>query len=96
MTMRADNRLADAPMAPVECLRCAATVQARKSSWAQTSIQWSADAYDACPERLAAELISEHGPRGVFLVCTALKESIADAVRRGDVSIVEETVALRS
>ena len=96
MTMRADNRLADAPMAPVECLRCAATVLARKSSWDQTSIQWSADAYDVCPERLAAELISEHGPRGVFLACTALKESIADAVRRGDVTVVDETVALRS
>lgn len=96
MTMRADNRLVEAPMVPVECLRCAATVLARKSSRDQTSIQWSAAAYDACPERLAAELISGHRPRGVFLVCTALKQSIADAVHRGDVTVVDETVALPS
>ena len=94
--MREDDRLFDAPMVPVECLRCGATVSARKSSRNQTSIRWSAASYEACPERLAAELISGFGPRGVFLACSALKESIADAVRRGDVTVVDETVALPS
>lgn len=93
MTVRDDNRLADAPMTPVQCQRCATRVLARKSSWNQTSIQWSADAYEACPERLAAEQISALGPRGVFLACAALKTSIVDAVRRGDVTVVDETVA---
>ena len=32
----------DAPMVPVACRRCGAAVLARKSSWDQTSVQWSA------------------------------------------------------
>ena len=31
-----------------------------------------------------------HAGRGVFLACSALGESIVDAVRRGDLSIVDE------
>jgi hypothetical protein len=93
VTVRADNRLADAPMVPVSCSRCAATVLARKSSWQQTSIQWSADAYDACTERQAAELIAAHRPHGVFLGCAALKESLAEAVRRGEVGVVEAVLS---
>jgi hypothetical protein len=94
VSVRGDNRLDDAPMAPVECRRCAATVLVRKSSRYQTSIQWSAAAHRACPERRAADVISAHGPRGVFLACAELKCSIADAVRRGDVTVVDDTVAL--
>jgi hypothetical protein len=30
----------------------------------------------------------------VFLACADMKRSIADAVRRGDVSVVDDTVAL--
>jgi hypothetical protein len=30
----------------------------------------------------------------VFLACAEMKGSIADAVRRGDVSVVDDTVAL--
>jgi hypothetical protein len=94
VTIRDDNRMAEAPMVPVECRRCAATVLVRKSSRHQTSIQWSAAAHQACPERRAADMISAHGPRGVFLACADMKRSIADAVRRGDVSVVDDTVAL--
>lgn len=94
MTVRDDNRLGDAPMMAVECRRCAAEVLARKSSWHQTSIQWSAEAVEACPERRAADMISDHGPRGVFLACSALRDSIVDAVRRGEVTIVDDTVEL--
>ncbi|WP_319445273.1 MULTISPECIES: ferredoxin [unclassified Mycobacterium] len=94
MSVRADNRLDDAPMVAVECRRCAATVLVRKSSRHQTSIQWSAAAHQACPERQAADMISAHGPRGVFLACAEIKGSIADAVRRGDVSVVDDAVAL--
>jgi hypothetical protein len=39
-------------------------------------------------------MISAHGPRGVFLACAELKGSIAEAVRRGDVSVVDGSVAL--
>jgi hypothetical protein len=93
VSIRDDIRLDDAPMMPVECRRCAATVLVRKSSRHQTSIQWSAAAHQACPERRAADVISAHGPRGVFLACAEMKGSIADAVRRGDVSVVDDTVA---
>lgn len=91
MTVRADNRLDDAPMVPVECRRCAATVLARKSSWQQTSVQWSAAAYQACHERAEADRIVPHGPRALFLACSALRSSIADAVAHGEIAIVDET-----
>jgi hypothetical protein len=34
--------------------------------------------------------MSATGGRAVFLVCSALSESILDAVRNGDLSIVDE------
>ena len=89
MTVRPDNRLADAPMVSVGCRHCRATVEVRKSSWAQTSVQWNADATAACVQRQSAEALAGHG-RGVFLVCSALRDSIDDAVRRGRVPIVDE------
>lgn len=91
MTVRADNRLDDAPMVPVECRRCAATVFARKSSWYQTSVQWTATAYEECPERREAEKLAAHGGRVPFLACSALRESITDAVARGELLVVEDT-----
>ncbi|OBG38336.1 ferredoxin [Mycobacterium alsense] len=91
MKVRADNRLEEAPMVPVACRRCGARVLARKGSWSQTSVQWSADATARCAERAEAQRISAPGGRGVFLVCSALSASIADAVRRGALSIVDET-----
>ena len=90
--VREDNRLDEVPMIPVACRACGAQVLARKSSWNQTSVQWTADASARCAERRDAEQISAPGSRGVFLVCSALSESIIDAVRRGALSIVDETV----
>jgi hypothetical protein len=84
-----DNRLNEMPMAPVACLNCGARVLARKSSWNQTSVQWNADAMARCAERREAQKMSAHG-RGVFLACSALSESILDAVRHGDLAIVDE------
>jgi hypothetical protein len=74
----------------VACRNCGARVLARKSSWNQTSVQWNADATARCAERRDAQKISAPGGRGVFLVCSALSESIVDAVRHGDLSIVDE------
>jgi hypothetical protein len=90
MSVRADNRLAEMPMVPVACLNCGARVLARKSSWNQTSVQWTADATARCAERAEAQKMSAQGGRAVFLVCSALSESILDAVRNGDLSIVDE------
>jgi hypothetical protein len=89
-SVRADNRLEEMPMMPVACRNCGARVVARKSSWNQTSVQWNADATARCAERRDAQKISAPGGRGVFLVCSALSESIVDAVRHGDLSIVDE------
>lgn len=91
-----DNRLAAMPMMPVACQTCGGQVLARKSSWNQTSVQWTADATARCAERLDAERISLPGSRGVFLACSALSESIADAVRGGSLPIVDETVRATS
>ncbi|SOX53982.1 ferredoxin [Mycobacterium ahvazicum] len=84
-----DNRLDEMPMLPVACGNCGAQVLVRKSTWNQTSVQWDADATRRCAQR--AEAVSAHANRGVFLVCSALRESILDAVRQGELAIVDET-----
>ena len=89
MTVRTDNRLADAPMVSVTCRRCGAEVLARKSSWQQTSVQWDAAAMARCPQRHEAALLSEHGGRGVFLSCSDLRESILVAARDGGLPVLE-------
>lgn len=88
MTVRPDNRLADGPMVPVQCNRCAATVLARKSSWHQTSVQWDAAATARCEERHHAEQLAGRG--GLFLTCSALGDSIADAAVRGALATVDD------
>ncbi len=93
-SVRVDNRLDETPMMPVTCRNCGARVLARKSTWNQTSVQWNADATARCTERAEAQKISAHAGRGVFLVCSALSESIIDAVRLGNLPIVDETVAV--
>jgi hypothetical protein len=96
MSVRADNRLDEMPMVPVACRLCGARVLARKSSWTQTSVQWNADATARCAERADALrlVLVAPGSRGVFLVCSALGESIAEAVRRGDLAIVDEIMGV--
>lgn len=94
MILRSDNRLAEAPMTIVECGRCAAHVMVRKSSWNQTSVQWDAAASESCLERDAAEQLASGGGHELFLACTALSISISDAVRRGELPIVDEDSAV--
>jgi hypothetical protein len=94
MAVRSDNRLADCPMVSVACRRCGAHMLARKSSWNQTSVQWTAEASARCLERRDAENLAAYAGRGVFLACSALSESIVDAVRHGDLPVVDETAAV--
>jgi hypothetical protein len=96
MAVRPDNRLADTPMAPVVCGRCGGCVMARKSSWNQTSVQWNAEASARCLERREAENLSAHSARGLFLACSAMSDSIVDAVRHGELPVVDETVPVRT
>jgi hypothetical protein len=92
MAVRTDNRYADSPMVPVICRRCGAGVLARKSTWNQTSVQWDAEASARCLERRDAENLAAHSGRGLFLACSALSDSIVDAVCQGDLPVVDETV----
>lgn len=92
MAVRPDNRLADAPMVPVTCHRCAAEVLVRKSTWDQTSVQWNAAATARCEERHDARKLDAHGAPGVFLACSALRDSVADAVIDGKVPIVDSAL----
>ena len=96
MVLRPDNRLADTPMVPVGCSRCGACVLARKSSWNQTSVQWNAEASARCLERRDAENLAAHAGRGLFLACSALTDAIVDAVRHGDLPVVDETAPVRT
>ncbi|OBH37578.1 ferredoxin [Mycobacterium sp. E342] len=89
-SVRTDNRLDEMPMVPVSCRDCGARVLARKGTWNQTSVQWNADATARCTELAEARKISAHAGRAVFLACSALRESILDAVRRGALAIVDE------
>ncbi|WP_101947491.1 ferredoxin [Mycobacterium sp. 3519A] len=93
MAVRPDNRLADSPMVPVTCRRCGAEVLARKSTWDQTSVQWNADASARCLERRDADQLAGHG-RGLFLACSALRDSLMAAAREGVLPIVDEAAGI--
>lgn len=83
---RPDNRLDDGPMVPLACQVCGARVEARKSSWEQTSIQWSADARERCLERRATT--PGPGPNGAaFAGCQALRQSVREAAVRGELPV---------
>ncbi|MFC4059154.1 ferredoxin [Planomonospora corallina] len=90
MTVRPDERLLDGePMRPVRCRTCGAGVQARKASWHQTSVQWSAEAMAACLERRAAAPVS--GPNGgCFAACEALRASIVQAALDGELPVPDD------
>ena len=92
MAVRVDARLSDCPLVSVACRRCGSIVLVRKSSWNQTSVQWNADASARCLERRGIQNLAAHSGRGVFLACSALTESIVEAVRDGDLPVVDETV----
>lgn len=90
MAVHPDNRLADGPMQPVDCETCGTRVLVRKSSWEQTSLQWSEQSVAACEER--RDFSPRSGPDGaVFRGCESLRKSITAAVNRGDVIVqIEE------
>jgi hypothetical protein len=90
MTIRIDHRLDDVPLVPVTCQACEAHVLVRKSSRNQTTVQWDAASSARCHERRQISAMSAHDRPGVFLACSALRGSIVDAVRNGEVCVVDE------
>ncbi|MFE5260642.1 ferredoxin [Streptomyces coelicoflavus] len=94
--MRVDNRLDDrradgVPMRPLACARCAAEVLVRKSSWQQTSVQWTARATAACAERDAERDAAggAGGAEGAFEGCRSLRDTIREAALRGGIEVVD-------
>lgn len=78
--MRTDER--DGTFADVACGRCGAVVGVRKSSAAQTSVQWRGESTAVCKELAAARQHPALVPR-----CEALTAAIDDAVRAGLVPV---------
>lgn len=90
MTTRPDVRLETAPMQPVACTTCGAEVLARKSSWDQSTLQWSAAAVALCAERrttTSGTARSDRPNRNAFPGCAALRASIREAAVRGDLDV---------
>lgn len=85
--IRPDVRLADGPMQPVTCAACAAVVTVRKSSWDQTSIQWTGDALRRCRERQATTTGSDRPNRRAFPGCAALTAAVREAAVAGDLDV---------
>lgn len=77
----------DAPvLQEVTCGRCGTTVGVRKSSLAQTTVQWRGDA-SSCEELAARRAAGEHTAR--VSRCEALRASIEAAVAAGVLTVVE-------
>lgn len=94
MTVRPDNRLESGAMSSVTCATCSGTVEARKSSWEQTSIQWHADAVHRCLERRAWS--PRQGVRGgYFPGCASLRQALQEAAESGALPVQDE-VALKT
>ncbi|MEA3527332.1 ferredoxin [Nocardia sp. CDC186] len=91
MTPRIDERLNEAPMAPVQCDHCGAGVLVRKASWQQTSVQWNADAAVRCPE-----LRDTVGNDPSLPGCGRLRDAIAAAATSGRLRIPAECGAVES
>jgi hypothetical protein len=88
MAYRADNRLLDAPMVSVACRRCGVEVLARKSTWSQTSVQWTAHATEHCRQRQDAAAEQFQGTR-MFLECSDLRASIAADACQGRLPVLD-------
>ena len=71
----------------IACRRCGTEVLVRKSSVAQTSVQWRGDSAQLCAE------LAEQRARGVHpaLVpaCESLRQSIDEAVREGLLEVAD-------
>lgn len=74
-------------MQPHSCKSCGTEVLVEKFSFHHTSIQWQPDAEDTCAEFRA---VVEAGGRQVDASsCKAMRDSIAEAVLDGRISVPE-------
>jgi hypothetical protein len=81
-----DQRLyLDGRLVEIACLDCLGTVRVQKNSDHHTSIQWSAEALEACQE--FARRRAEPAGRPVHESCSRLRSSIERAVREGAIEV---------
>ncbi|WP_413098270.1 ferredoxin [Streptomyces sp. Inha503] len=76
-------------MHPVSCERCATTVLVRKSSLAQTSVQWP-DGAEGCVEFTEALAVDGPPRTAVIPTCTRLRAAIERAVSAGELAVVDQ------
>ena len=82
----ADKRLyVEIGFSPITCTSCGLEALVKKNSRKHTSVQWSRTAVQACPE-IAAQ-VANGTPAGQVLGCAALKASIAEAARNGELTV---------
>jgi hypothetical protein len=90
---RSPDTLADAElytharMVEVQCLDCLAHVTVKKNSEHHTSIQWTREAVQACPQLCRRQ---PSGDRDGHRVCPRLAASIDAAVRSGAIPVGAE------
>lgn len=85
-----DRRLyTEARLVEVACLDCLARVRVKKNSEHQTSVQWTAEAQDACPE-LVRRRASPERSRTFHHGCPRMSASIDAAVADGRIQIGAE------
>ena len=75
-------------LAPVTCSHCGTEVLVKKNSPKHTSVQWLTDAASSCLEIRAQVQAGATGGR--VLGCARLKQSIEDAVRRGELTVPDD------
>lgn len=75
-------------MKQINCQECATAVLVEKYSVPHTGVQWVSDAATSCPQFADALSIEQNSVCGTTaLSCTALRETIDNAVRSGELQI---------
>ncbi|RAX45955.1 ferredoxin [Arthrobacter sp. AQ5-05] len=86
MDQQSDARLLEIPLQSLDCTECVARVLVRKSTWQQTSIQWTEEALESCRE-LPATRCGER-PKDRFIGCESLRNEIREATNDGRLEVV--------
>lgn len=89
-----DSRLVEIPLQALDCSECVARVLVRKTTWQQSSIQWTTDALEACRERPATSCGER--PKDRFVGCETLRAEIREATLDGRLEVVCHEEALPS
>lgn len=85
MDQQSDARLLEIPLQSLDCTECVARVLVRKSTWQQTSIQWTEEALEACRERPATRCGER--PKDRFIGCESLRNEIREATNDGRLEV---------